>query len=364
MADAGTVLTGRGEPGTTVTATNAAGEIIGTGTVNADGTFSIGLSPAQVDGGELNVTLTDAAGNVSEPGTALVPDPDAPAAPTDLVVADGGIEVSGRGEAGTTVTVTNAAGTVIGTGTVATDGTFDVAIAPPQIDGSQLSVTLTNDNGTSLPGLVAAPDLLVPEAPTDIVVDGAGAVLTGRGEAGTTTTVTNSAGTVVGSATVGVDGSFSVTLQPAQSDGGSLTITLTDAAGNISPSAIATTPDLTGPDAATNVSVTADGIVLTGRGEPGSTVTITNSAGTVLGTGTVGPDGDFSITLAPPQTDGSPLDIVLTDAAGNPSDPASVASPDLIAPNAPTDLVINDDGTSLTGRGEPGTTVIVTDADA
>jgi VCBS repeat-containing protein len=66
-------LTGTGEPGATITVTGTGGAVIGTGTVAANGTFSVGLSPAQVNGQELDVTQQDAAGNVSGPATATAP---------------------------------------------------------------------------------------------------------------------------------------------------------------------------------------------------------------------------------------------------------------------------------------------------
>ncbi len=112
-----------------MTVTNAAGETIGTGTVNDDGTFTIGLDPAQTDGGDLDVTLTDAAGNVSDPAATSAPDLISPDAPTDMAVADDGTVLTGRGEPGTTVTVTDAAGETIGTGTVNANGTFSIGLS-------------------------------------------------------------------------------------------------------------------------------------------------------------------------------------------------------------------------------------------
>ena len=360
---AGTALSGHGEAGTTVTVRDTTGHTLGTGTVGDDGTFSVTISPAQTDGETLNVTLTDAAGNVSAPGSTLAPDGDAPAAPTNLDVNDAGTELSGRGEAGATVTVKDADGHVVGTGTVAGNGTFEVALAPPQVDGGQLNVTQTDANGTSQPGTIASPDLTAPDGPTDLDINDTGTVLTGHGEPGTTATVTNSDGIVVGSAIVAINGTFSVTLSPAQADGGTLDVTLKDAAGNVSDPGIVSTPDLTPPDAATNVTVNDEGTVLTGHGDVGSTVTVTDATGTIVGTGTIGADGDFTVTINPAQTDGGALQVVLSDTSGNDSDPTTVLSPDLQPPAAAADLDINDDGTALTGRGEAGATVTVRDAD-
>ncbi|MDD2137951.1 Ig-like domain-containing protein, partial [Pseudomonas kurunegalensis] len=67
-----------------------------------------------------------------------------PDAPTNLVIGLAGSQLSGRGEAGTTVQVRDAAGNVIATGTVGADGNFTVTLAPAVIDGSTLQVTLTD----------------------------------------------------------------------------------------------------------------------------------------------------------------------------------------------------------------------------
>src|SRR5690606_20099664 len=59
-----------------------------------------------------------------------------------------------------------------------------------------------------------------------------------------------------------------------------------------------------------------------------ATVTVYGPDGTtVLGTGTVQPDGNYSVTI-PAQTNGEELTVTLTDAAGNESGTSSVTAPD------------------------------------
>ncbi|EJR90864.1 hypothetical protein IKE_05676 [Bacillus cereus VD196] len=65
LTDADTEISGTGEPGTKVSIT-ANGKAIGTGTVEEDGHYTVGVSK-QSAGTEMIVTLTDEAGNVSEP---------------------------------------------------------------------------------------------------------------------------------------------------------------------------------------------------------------------------------------------------------------------------------------------------------
>ncbi|MCP5688184.1 Ig-like domain-containing protein, partial [Klebsiella pneumoniae] len=88
------------------------------------------------------------------------------------------------------------------------------------------------------------------------------------------------AGTVLGTATVGSNGLFVVSLAAAQIDNQALTVTLTDATGNTSTGTALTAPDLTPPALASNLVISADGSTLTGSGEPGATVTVRSSTGT------------------------------------------------------------------------------------
>uniref|UniRef100_UPI0037BFDBDA Ig-like domain-containing protein n=1 Tax=Brevundimonas sp. TaxID=1871086 RepID=UPI0037BFDBDA len=133
---AGTTVSGTGEPGATVTIRNAAGAVVGTGTVQADGSFTVTLQTPLTNGEGVNVTLTDAAGNTSPVTTVTAPDSTAPTAPTNIVV-DGG-SASGSGEPGATVTVKGPDGAVLGTGTVNPDGTFSIPLSPAPTNGETL----------------------------------------------------------------------------------------------------------------------------------------------------------------------------------------------------------------------------------
>ncbi|MEY1662935.1 BapA/Bap/LapF family large adhesin [Isoalcanivorax beigongshangi] len=322
--DDGTELTGKGEPGASVTVTNAAGDVIGTGNVGTDGKFSVTLAPAQILGQTLDVTLTDAAGNVSEPGQALAPTDGAPPRPTDLDVSADGAELTGKGRPNSDVTVTDADGNVLGTGTVDNNGDFTVTLSPPQTNGETLDVVLSDATGESLPAQVDAPDTTPPEAAEDVEVNADGTRITGTGEPGTTVTVRDQDGTIVATGPVDPNGNFDLELTPPQTNGEQLDVVLTDDAGNDSPDASTVAPDLTPPDPATDLKVSVDGEQLTGKGEPGAAVTVKDADGNEIATGVVDANGDFSIPLDPPQTGGEQLSVELTDDAGNVSDPALV----------------------------------------
>ncbi|WP_241576897.1 Ig-like domain-containing protein, partial [Rosenbergiella collisarenosi] len=71
-----------------------------------------------------------------------------------------------------------------------------------------------------------------------------------------------------------------------------------------------------------------------------------------IGNTTVGSDGSFTATLSPAQTNGQTLSVISTDTAGNASTPVTVVAKDTTAPAAPTDVVVSDDGVTVTGKAE------------
>ncbi|WP_241650373.1 Ig-like domain-containing protein, partial [Rosenbergiella collisarenosi] len=130
---------------------------------------------------------------------------------------------------------------------------------------------------------------------------------------------------------VAADGTFKATLDPAQTNGQTLSVTATDAAGNPSLVVTTTAPDTTAPAAPTDVQVSGDGETVTGKAEAGSTVTIKDANGTTLGSTTVAADGTFKATLDPAQTNGQTLSATTTDAANNTSSVTTTTAPDTTA---------------------------------
>ena len=70
--------------------------------------------------------------------------------------------------------------------------------------------------------------------------------------------------------------------------------------------------------------------------------------------------GNFTVSLASAQTNGQALQVVLSDAVGNPSPIAPVSAPDLNGPLQPSAIGLDVGGTTLTGIGEAGSTITVT----
>ncbi|MCR4532672.1 BapA/Bap/LapF family large adhesin, partial [Acinetobacter venetianus] len=135
----------------------------------------------------------------------------------------------------------------------------------------------------------------------------------------------------------------------------------TDAAGNESDPTQATADDTTAPTAPT-ADVVNDGTQVTGTAEPGSTVTVKDQNGNVLGTAVTDENGNYTVDLTTPLTNGEVVDVTATDAAGNESDPTQATADDTTAPDTPT-AEFNEDGSEVSGTAEPGSTVEVKDKD-
>ncbi|MFW2163189.1 ABSDF2314 family large adhesin, partial [Acinetobacter beijerinckii] len=136
-------------------------------------------------------------------------------------------------------------------------------------------------------------------------------------------------------------------------------VTATDAADNESDPTQATADDTTAPDAPT-ADIVNDGTQVTGTAEPGSTITVKDQIGNVLGTAVTDENGNYTVDLTTPLTNGEVVDVTATDAADNESDPTQATADDTTAPNAPT-AEFNDAGDTITGTAEPGSTITVKD---
>jgi hypothetical protein len=87
---------------------------------------------------------------------------------------DGSVDIPGFGTPGATITVKDASGTVIGTATVAADGTYDVKL--PAAQGGTVTVTESDLPGTSWPVTIAT-DLLGTPIVNPLIAGGAALAL-------------------------------------------------------------------------------------------------------------------------------------------------------------------------------------------
>ncbi|WP_285132042.1 Ig-like domain-containing protein [Lactococcus petauri] len=349
----GYVVTGKAEAGSTVKIKNASDTVIGSVVADGSGNYSVTLPGSVGPNADITATATDAAGNVSAPTAGKTPadpkDTTAPNAPTITNVSGNstkGYVVTGKAEAGSTVKIKNASDTVIGSAVADSSGNYSVTL--PGSVGPNADITAT---ATDVAGNVSAPtagktpadpkeptDSTAPDAPTITGVTGdstKGYVVTGKAESGSTVKIKNAAGTVIGSAVADSSGNYSVTLPGSVGPNADITATATDASGNVSAPTAGKTPadpkDTTAPDSPKVTDVTKNpdgGYDVGGTAEPGSTVTITDGNGNVVGSGKTDDSGHFHITLpAGSVKPGDVLNITATDAAGNESAPSHFQIP-------------------------------------
>ncbi|QEL92840.1 hypothetical protein D9621_21040 [Azospirillum brasilense] len=235
-------LTGTAEAGSTVTVTVGGATYTTTAT---NGTWSINLATETPTAGSLalnanganpvSATATDAAGNISAPGTqSLTIDTTNPNAPviTTTLSNSATPTISGTAEAGSTVTVTVGGATYT---TTATNGTWSIDLATETPTAGSLALNANGANpvsatATDAAGNISAPgtqsltiDTTNPNAPviTTTLSNSATPTITGTAEAGATVTVEVGGATYTTTAT---NGTWSIDLAAETPTAGSLAL--------------------------------------------------------------------------------------------------------------------------------------------
>ncbi|MGK6880940.1 BapA/Bap/LapF family large adhesin [Acinetobacter baumannii] len=333
---------------------------------NGDGTWTLADNtlPALTDGPHtITVTATDAAGNVGNDTAVVTIDTVAPNAPV-LDPINATDPVSGQAEPGSTVTVTYPDGTTA-TVVAGTDGSWSVPNPGNLVDGDTVTATATDPAGnTSLPGTgTVSADITAPVvALDDVLTNDSTPALTGTVNDPTATVVVNVDGVDYPAVNNG-DGTWTLAdnTLPALTDGPhTITVTATDAAGNVGNDTAVVTIDTVAPNAPVLDPINATDPV-SGQAEPGSTVTVTYPDGTTA-TVVAGTDGSWSVPNPGNLVDGDTVTAIATDPAGNTSLPGTgTVSADITAPVVALDDVLTNDSTpALTGTvNDPTATVVV-----
>ncbi|MCV6668142.1 Ig-like domain-containing protein [Salmonella enterica subsp. enterica serovar Typhimurium] len=337
--------------------------------------------------------------NGNTPGSSNPVDTTPPLAPGELLISADGKTVSGQAEAGSTITIKDPSGNVVGEGKADSDGKFSIDLTAPQISGEQLTVTATDDAGNTGPSAtIDAPNIPLPDTPVITAAIDDAAPLTGTlsnnqftNDNTPTLEGTGSAGTVIhiyangqeiGSTTVDTSGNWHFAITSALADGENhFTAIATNVKGESSESARFTlTIDTLIPDAP-RVELIADNTSLltgplqnndrtdeakplfSGQGDAGNTITIKEGS-TVIGSATVDENGRWTFTPTTPLSDGEhTFTVEQSDKAGNTS--RVTTTPTIIVDTTPPDAAIIDnvakDGTTVSGTAEAGSTVSIYD---
>ncbi|EOA8309655.1 Ig-like domain-containing protein [Enterococcus faecalis] len=378
---AGYEVKGTADANATVEIRNAGGTVIGTGSADGTGAFTVTVPAGEAGANEtLTAVAKNASGTESTPTTFQTPADEATVtAPTITGVtgnSTAGYEVKGTADANATVEIRNAGGAVIGTGSADGTGAFTVTVPAGEAGANEtLTAVAKNASGTeSTPTTFQTPaDPNTPVA-TPIVETVTGSTtkgyeVKGTAEVGTTVEVRDAAGTVLGTATTGTDGKYTVTLAPGKATANqTLSVVAKNASGTESQPATATTPaDVTAPTVDNITGNSGSGYEITGTADPNTTIEVRDPAGAVIGTGTSDANGDFTVTLPTGTTNpGDTLTVIGKDNAGNESQPTEVLVPADATVTAPTVTGVTGNsvaGYQVTGTADPNATIEIRDAD-
>ncbi|MFU7520991.1 Ig-like domain-containing protein, partial [Pseudomonas paraeruginosa] len=347
----GTTLSGTAEPGSSVTLTDGNGNTIGQVTADGSGNWTFTPTTPLPNGTVVNATATDPSGNASAPASVTV---DAVAPATPVVNPSNGTTLSGTAEPGSSVTLTDGNGAPIGQVTADGSGNWSFTPSTALPNGTVVNATATDPSGNTSPGASTTVDSQAPAAP--LVDPSNGTTISGTAEPGSTVTLTDGNGDPIGQVTADGSGNWSFTPTTPLADGTVVNATATDAAGNTSGQASVTVDGVAPATPTVNLS---NGSSLTGTAEPGSTVTLTDGNGNPIAEVTADGSGNWTYTPSTPIANGTVVNVVARDAAGNSSPPATVTV-DSSAPPAP---VINpSNGTTISGTAEAGASVTLTDS--
>ncbi|MBG4151619.1 Ig-like domain repeat protein, partial [Pseudomonas aeruginosa] len=347
----GTTLSGTAEPGATVTLTDGNGNPIGQVTADGSGNWTFTPSTPLSNGTVVNATATDPSGNASSPASVTV---DAVAPATPVVNPSNGTTLSGTAEPGATVTLTDGNGNPIGQVTADGSGNWSFTPTTPLPNGTVVNATATDASGNTSAGSSVTVDSVAPATP--VINPSNGTTLSGTAEPGGSVTLTDGSGNPIGQVTADGSGNWSFTPSTPLADGTVVNATATDPAGNTGGQG-STTVDGVAP--ATPTVNLSNGSSLSGTAEPGSTVILTDGNGNPIAEVTADGSGNWTYTPSTPIANGTVVNVVAQDAAGNSSPPATVTV-DSSAPPAP---VINpSNGVVISGTAEAGATVTLTDA--
>ena len=191
--------------------------------------------------------------------------------------------------------------------------------------------------------------------------------ITGKGVPGASIVVKDKNGDTIGTTTVKDDKTWEVTVPGAEQLKKDEVITVTQTEKDKTPAdETATVKDKVQPTKPTIDNPAAknepgkDTTTVTGKTDPNTEVTVTDKDGTVIGTGTSDPKGNFTIETKPKQDPGT--EVTITPKDGTPAKaivtedgPNQSATPSI---NQPTE-----GDNAITGRGTPGAEIVVTDKD-
>ncbi|MBC6161847.1 autolysin modifier protein [Listeria booriae] len=281
-----TTAEGTAEPNAKIEIKNNAGDLLGSGKVGSDGKYSITI-PKQTVGTEV-IAIATSNGKTSTAQTTVV------RGEIDVTtinkVTTESVSISGTAEPNAALVVTDQDGVQLATGRVGSDGIYGLTIGK-QPEGTTISVTASLGGFTSKASTIVERDGIDQTTINALTTDSVS--VSGKAEPNATIVITDQNDKQLATGRVGSDGIYLLTIAK-QPEGTVVTATATKD-GKTSKANTTVIRDAIAPT--TINALTTDSVNVTGTAEPNATIVIKNAAGTTIGSGTVGSDGKYSLTI-------------------------------------------------------------------
>ncbi|MBC1400106.1 autolysin modifier protein [Listeria booriae] len=281
-----TTAEGTAEPNAKIEIKNNAGDLLGSGKVGSDGKYSITI-PKQTAGTEV-IAIATSNGKTSTAQTTVVRG-EIDATTINKVTTES-VSISGTAEPNAALVVTDQDGVQLATGRVGSDGIYGLTIGK-QPEGTTISVTASLGGFTSKASTIVERDGIDQTTINALTTDSVS--VSGKAEPNATIVITDQNDKQLATGRVGSDGIYLLTIAK-QPEGTVVTATATKD-GKTSKASTTVIRDAIAPT--TINALTTDSVNVTGTAEPNATIVIKNAAGTTIGSGTVGSDGKYSLTI-------------------------------------------------------------------
>jgi hypothetical protein len=206
----------------------------------------------------------------------------------------------------------------------------------------------------STPTTATAPDSTAPAPASNVQVSADGTTVTGNAEADANVGIdTNGDGVADVTVVAKPDGTFEAPLSPPLINGETISVVVTDQAGNPSTPTTATAPDY--PEAP--VINPSNGNVVTGTSEPDMTIELVDGNGDPIGVATADEFGNWVFMPSTPIGNGVEVSAVAKNSLGQASPPSNTITIDGTLPSIPQ--VEPSNGMVIEGTADVGDTVII-----
>lgn len=212
-----------------------------------------------------------------------------------------GTTVSGVGVANAVIAVYDKTYTLIATTPTNETGDFSYTFGAAQIVGNEFYLHNTVDNGGSEGIKIYSPNLNTLKQPTNISISALGDRVRGQSDRAVTVTISDELDVVLATGSSDSNGFFDIEIAPALVNGSVIKINTVNTYSASSSEKLHTVV-LNPLEVPYNVLIPNNRKIITGKSAASSIVTLKDNNDNVLGTATTDIDGNFTISLANPDT--------------------------------------------------------------